>query len=321
MRQVSGGHRGPTRPPALKRAPKRASKSTARKRTAPKARGRRLSAARVWERRVEGWRRFFIRHSYLRSYGVLALLTLGAYAIWAGGLVERSSNFITETANSAMVNAGFTVSRITISGHIETSPSDVMDALGIRYGMPIFELRLSELKTRVESLDWVESATVVRALPGTIHITIGEREPYAIWQYQGQLYVISAEGTVISSASVDHYGHLPHVVGLGAQRNARDLFLALEAVPTIAPRVRYGVRVSDRRWDLHFDSGVVVQLPENNLVAALHALARLEAEHRLLARAIETVDLRLEDRIVVLPRSAQPSSGPAFVFPTGERET
>ncbi len=317
MRQI----RGQTKRAAPKRTAKRGARTSPKRTARPKTRGRKFSFARVWERRVEGWRRFFLRHSYLRSYAVLAALTIGAYGVWASGLASRGGDFISAQTHQAVVEAGFTVARITISGHTETSPSEVMNALDVAHGAPIFDLDLGDLRARVESIDWVARATVVRALPGTLHVTIEERQPYALWQNQGVLQVISEDGAVIASAPVGRFSHLRHVVGMGAQVQAAALFSAIDAVPELSPRVRYAVRVSDRRWDLHFDSGVVVQLPERDMEAALGALVAYENDFRLLARAIDTVDLRIDDRIVVRPRSDHPGQRPAFSLPAVETET
>jgi len=319
MRQVTGRGRRASPKRAAKRTTKRATKSPARKKAAPKSRGRKLSAARVWERRIDGWRRYFLRHAYLKNYAMLAALTIGVYGLWATGIIGRTGEFVATKTTDLTVEAGFTVQRVTFSGHMEISPSEVMDAMAVEIGSPIFAVDLGEAQARIEALDWVGRATVVRALPGTIHVSIEEREPYAVWQFQGELHVITADGSIISGANVEAYSQLPHVVGVGAEREARGLFEAMETVPQIAPRVRYAVRVSDRRWDLHFDSGVVVQLPERQLTDALVALAEYESEYRLLARAIDEVDLRLDDRIVVRPRAD--GDGPAFSLTTTERET
>lgn len=319
MRQVTGRGRRATPKRAAKRSTKRATKSPARKRTTAKTRGRNVSATSVWQRRIDGWRRSLMRNAWLKNYAALAVLTVFAYVAWTTGIVGRTGNFISDKTTQASVAAGFSVQRITFSGHMETNPGDVIDAMGVDIGAPIFAVDLAETKARIESLDWVEHATVVRALPGTIHVSIDEREPYAVWQNQGELRVIAEDGTVISGANVDAYSHLPHVVGVGADREAHELFQVMETVPELSPRVRFAVRVSDRRWDLHFDSGVVVQLPEDNMGHALASLAEYENEYRLLARSIDEVDLRLDDRIVIRPHGE--GDGPAFAVPTSERET
>jgi len=318
MRQVSRGRRA-TPKRATRKTAKRTTKSPARKRTTSKARGRGPSLARTWARAADGWRRFVTRHSYLKSYAILAAITVGIYATWASGIVGRTGDFIAHRTNVAMVSAGFTVQRVTFAGHMETSPGEVMDAMAVEIGMPIFAVDLAEARTRIESLDWVERAAVVRALPETLHVSIEEREPYAVWQTQGSLYVIAMDGTVIPNADVSAHSHLPHVVGEGAAREAHLLYAAMDTVPQIGPRVRSAVRVSDRRWDLLFDSGVVVQLPEAGIESALEALAQYENDYRLLARSINEVDMRLDDRIIVRPRNG--GDGPVFSLPSAETET
>lgn len=306
MRQV----KGPTRKKATKR------KAPSKKKAAPRRRAQKQSAAQVWARRFEGWRRFVDRHAYLRVYGLLSALTIVLYGVWASGIVTATASYAGAQTHAALVNAGFTVQRITITGQDQTSPGDVMDALGIEYGDPIFGLDLGDMRARVEDLDWVENATIVRALPGNIHVIIEERQPYAVWQRDGDMRVITADGGVIHSAAADRYATLPRVIGAGAEGTAAELFTAVEAVPGLASRVRYSVRVGDRRWDLHLDNGVVVKLPEQGVSRALRALIDYDAEYRLLARDVEIIDLRLDDRIVVTPREGDDGevTGPAITL-------
>lgn len=333
MRQVRGAGRKTAAKRSTKRATKRATKSApkkaakrttkapSKKRASPAKRGRSVSFAKVWERRIEGWRRFLARNAWVRTYAVLATLTIAVYGVWASGVLPQAGAAISNQTHASLVAAGFTVNRITMSGHEETSPSDIMDAVAVEIGTPIFDVDLAELKARVEELDWVESASVVRALPDTIHVDITEREPFALWQMDGALQVVSADGTVIHSAAVERFSHLPQVVGRGAAEEAQALFAVIDTVPTIATRVRYAVRVSDRRWDLQFDNDMVVQLPELHMAEALTELVRYDEENRLFARAIATVDLRLEDRIVVRPSNSVADDRPQLA-PTGrDRET
>ncbi len=309
MRQVKGTARKKT---TKRRAP-------SKKKASPRRRGKQPTAARVWERRIEGWRRFLGRHAYLRTYALLSVATIALYGVWASGFVERSLHYADEQAQLTLINAGFTVQRITIEGQDQTSPGAVMDALEIEYGDAIFGINLDEMRARVEELDWVDRAIIVRALPGSIHVIIEERQAFAVWQRDGAFRVIAANGDVIETARADQYAHLPQVIGAGANHGAGDLFLAVNATPILAPRVRYAVRVGDRRWDLHLDNGVVVKLPEVDLGGALRALVDYDQEHRLLARAVSIVDMRLADRIVVTP--SDDGEGLASELPDFERET
>jgi cell division protein FtsQ len=81
----------------------------------------------------------------------------------------------------------------------------------------------------------------------------------------------------------------------------------MEGEPALSARVKAAVRVGDRRWDLHFDNGSTVRLPESGADGAWHRLAKLERQEGLLERDIVSVDMRLGDRMTVrlTPEAAQ----------------
>ena len=62
------------------------------------------------------------------------------------------------------------------------------------------------------------------------------------------------------------------------------------------------VRVSGRRWNVHFDnyeSGVAVLLPEDDVVLSWTRLADLERDYRILERDLAFIDLRMEGQVIV----------------------
>jgi cell division protein FtsQ len=73
------------------------------------------------------------------------------------------------------------------------------------------------------------------------------------------------------------------------------------------------VRVGGRRWNLRIDDAIDVMLPEENAESAWSWLAELERTSLLLKRDVQTVDLRLPDRLVLRVSGAPPApqqSGP-----------
>ena len=132
--------------------------------------------------------------------------------------------------------------------------------------------------------------------PNRLEISVVEREPHALWQTDGNVSMIAADGTVIDALRDRRFLRLPHVVGPGANLRAREYAALLEKIPHLRAKVRAGILVSERRWDLKLANGVDIKLPEVNPGEALAQLARLDQAHQVLDRAILSVDLRVPGR-------------------------
>jgi cell division protein FtsQ len=108
---------------------------------------------------------------------------------------------------------------------------------------------------------------------------------------------------------------LPLVIGPGANAQERQLGRLLAAVPTLKPQLASATGVGGRRWDLNFQSGETVALPEEEEAAkaALMKFARLDKQSGLLGRGIVRFDLRVPGKMIVrLPRApGEPIALPA----------
>ncbi|HEX3501109.1 MAG TPA: cell division protein FtsQ/DivIB, partial [Stellaceae bacterium] len=177
-------------------------------------------------------------------------------------------------------------------------------------GTPLFAVSPSQAKSQLEALPWVRSAAVERRLPDTLPIRLVERQPLAFWQRQGKLVLIDRDGTVITGDRLERFPGLIVIVGDAAPRRAAALIDMLGSQPDLAGRVVAAVLVGGRRWNLQLDNGIGIQLPEDGPEAAWSRLADLEHSSRLLARDVQTVDMRLPDRLVVRV-NPEPSKEPA----------
>jgi cell division protein FtsQ len=197
----------------------------------------------------------------------------------------------------------------------------VRAALGVHKGDAILTYSLAEARTRLETINWVQSATLERRLPGTILVRLVERRPFAVWQTEGRFVLIDRDGNVVTDSDVAAFsGQLPLVVGVGAPQTAAALIDVLATQPALQARMTAAVRVGERRWNLRMDNGVDVMLPEGEEKRALARLAELQASHALLDRPLQVVDMRLPDRLVVRPVADKPEP-PARPAPSTPRKT
>ena len=142
--------------------------------------------------------------------------------------------------------------------------------------------------------------------PDILVIDIIERKPAAIWQDSSKLSLIDAEGVVLDRVPISAMPDLPLLIGPGANAQSRNLQALLQGAPTLGPQLESATWVGRRRWDLNFQSGETVSLPEGraDAKAALAKFAKLDKSAGLLGRGILRIDLRIPGKMVVrLPRA------------------
>ena len=200
--------------------------------------------------------------------------------------------------------SGMRVEDVRIEGRENTPEPLLRAAIGINKGDPMLGFSLEQARARIETLSWVEHATVERRLPHTVVIFLEERRPFAIWQHQGKYVLVDRAGQIVADQDVAQFRHLPLIVGAGAPAAAKTLLTALTDRPALATKVVASVRVGERRWNLRMTNGMDVMLPEGHEVAALDRLMQLQQDMDVLDRPLLAIDMRLPDRLVFRPKTA-----------------
>jgi cell division protein FtsQ len=94
---------------------------------------------------------------------------------------------------------------------------------------------------------------------------------------------------------------LPVVVGPGANRRATELTALMSTAPSLKPLVTAASWQGGRRWDIIFQSGEKLMLPEGHdeAVKALAYFAREDRRAGLLGKGLVSIDMRDPSRVVV----------------------
>ncbi len=263
------------------------------------------------------WRR---TRAQLRTLLVLLLVVGGVGAVaMAVQSLGRGADFGISLGDLG-ARAGLKVTDIVLEGRDKTPLPAIARALSIRKGDPILAFSPRDAQARLEAINWVQSATVLRRLPGTIVVQIAERRPFAVWQKDGKFELIDRAGKVVTNGDVDQFSaELMLVVGEGAETAAADLIDALASQRDLQARVVSASWIGKRRWNLQMKGGTEVLLPEGATMAALARLAELQASHALLDRSLKLVDLRLPDRLTLRPGADPKVTPTAPVNQTGRK--
>lgn len=195
--------------------------------------------------------------------------------------------------------AGLAVNEIYLEGRHQTDGADVLAALAVGRGTPMIGLDLDAMRQRLEALSWVASAEVERRWPDTLYVRLVERKAVALWQRGDGHVLIDEHGAVIEGEPIDRFVSLPVIVGEDAPAHIQELLTLLASEEALAGRIAAAVRVGGRRWDIHFDNGVVAKLPATKPEKAWRRLALAEREHKLLERDLVALDLRIPGEFTV----------------------
>ena len=231
-----------------------------------------------------------------------SILLLGAtlaYGAIAGDHVPAIVDWCRDARDAAANAAGFRIAAISLTGPKEVSREEVLTTAGVTGRASLLFLDADAARARLLANPWIADAAVLKLYPDRLQITITERQAFALWQKDGRICVIAADGTVLEPFVEDRYVGLPIVVGRGAERQAKDFLAIVDRYPDIRAVLRASILVAERRWNLRLKNGIDVRLPETNVEQALERLIGLDRDKKLLSRDILTVDLRLSDRVTV----------------------
>jgi cell division protein FtsQ len=256
----------------------------------------------------------------------VAGLVLGAFMLAIGLVVMVALDIPAKAeraAGAAVGQAGFTVSGYQIVGinHMNRALVDAVVTHELRRAAadagsekaPQALVNVAQIRSRLLGFGWVKDARVSHRLPDTLTIDIVERTPAALWQNEGRLALIDSQGVVLDRVPVDKMPDLPLLIGSGANAEEEQLGRLMAAVPTLKPQLASATWVGGRRWDLNFQSGETLALPEGEETAkaALTKFARLDKETGLLGRSIVRFDMRVPGKMIVrLPHSPSQPTAP-----------
>jgi len=246
----------------------------------------------------------------------LFMLAIAAVVIVALDIPAKAER----AAGTAVGQAGFTVGGYQIVGinHMNRAVVDEVVTDELRRAAdeagaakaPQALVDAGAIRNQLLKFGWVKDARILRRLPDTLVIDIVERRPAALWQSKGQLALIDAEGVVLDRVPVDRMPDLPLLIGPGANAQEQELASLMAGAPTLRPQLASATWVGGRRWDLNFQSGETVALPEgyDHARAALYKFARMDKQNGLLGRGLVRFDLRVPGQMVVrMPHAIEPA--------------
>ncbi|WP_417622684.1 cell division protein FtsQ/DivIB [Parasphingorhabdus sp.] len=241
------------------------------------------------------------------TVGLVAVFILGAYSVaHYSGINERIKIELAE----AVGNAGFEVKRVEVSGVNRIDELKVYEITLAQKDRSMLLVDIDEVRKDLLANGWIKDARISRRLPDTLVVDIIERVPVAVWQNKGQLSLIDKTGYPLEAIAREEIPNLPVIVGKKANMQFTKLDALLDVAPALRPMVTGATWIGNRRWNLEFDSGETLALPEGEETAsaALLNFARMDGVNRLLGRGVVHFDLRDAERAYLrMPPKSEPA--------------
>ncbi len=250
--------------------------------------------------------RTWVLHStaIMRGVAIAALIGGAGLAYQLREPIMAGGAIVGDIAQGRFADAGFAIGEISITGQMLTSEQAIFDALGIEPHTSTVSFDVEAARQRIADLPAIDSASVRKTYPGDVIVNVTEKIPVARWRIDGITFVVDATGEQIGEDK-GAYGDLPLVVGDGANDDAMVMIHALNQYPALEEGLVALSRIADRRWDLIYDTGLRVKLPELGVAQALRKLDSYQAEYQLLDRDVTAIDLRVASLVAVRPTKSE----------------
>lgn len=244
----------------------------------------------------------------LRKY-LLPLIRIGSragVALLAGALLAGAAHRLLQTTP-------LPVQKVEVQGIKRLSREEIISLTGVTIGQNLLTLRLKTIGQQVSSNPWVGSVKVQRFYPGTLSISIQERQPVAVIN-MGLLYYLDTNGEPFKPLNLGDALDFPVVTGFQEEQLNADPIstrLALKTACELLDALKqHGLFILADVSEIHYDgahgftlyttSGALpIKIGNEDFDNKLLRFARIYQNLMTQQPGLQYIDLDYSDRIVV----------------------
>jgi len=235
------------------------------------------------------------------AVAALSVGALGAVTLYHFG--EHSWRFRIESSDN-----------IEVTGIENVTKAQIMEVMGADIGRNIFFIPLSQQKSQLEQIPWVESASVMRFVPNRLKVEIHERTPVAFARVGPRISLIDAQGTLMELPPKHRYS-FPVILGMNPGEPLSTRIPRMKAYNELVNELdssgahysedlsevdlsdleNLKVRANDPAGD------VLVELGSSNYLKRYTTYVSHVKEWRQQFQKLESVNLRYDNQVIVNP--------------------
>lgn len=232
-----------------------------------------------------------------RTYNVLILIILAFIFIFI--IFFSNTNYIKhpktafKSINNFLMNQGFILQKVEIFGIKNLTRDNILKIVHAQNTSNIFDINLLKLHNELSLNTWIKSLHIERVLPDTIKIDIKEKQPIAILQNEKGNSLITKQGKIISNSNINKFKNdLPIICGDGSNKNAYSILQIMERNKDFSKHIWSLNYINKRRWNLHFNQGLIILLPAKKIEDAWNKIVTLQKQYNILNLGLTEIDVR-----------------------------
>jgi cell division protein FtsQ len=261
-----------------------------------------------------------------RKFGRKAWSTYFRVSVWVAGAAVAAfaayevGHFLYASPEMELIHRD----QISLKGNHYVALPSVQEMFSPDRGKSILSIPLDLRRKQIESLPWIEQATVRRALPNGVQVDIKERTPIAFVREDTDMSLIDVHGVILERPDAGDF-HFPVVTGISAEMPLEDREKRMQLYSGFAQQIdstRAGALDQVSEVDLtdehdvratitglgnsdassnagQTDAPVLVHFGDSDFAAKYQTLVADIAQWRAKAGPIESVDLRFNGEAVV----------------------
>lgn len=275
---------------------------------------------------VEIKRRKFGRKAWKGYFRIALLVLIGAVCV---GAILAVGQFLLTSPTMALASP----SQVDLTGNHFATRASILEIFAPDRGRSVLRIPLSERRTQIEALPWVERATVRRALPNRIEVEIVERTPIAFLRDGSNLFLVDKQGMILDRPLEADF-HFPVVTGISSAMPSDERARRMQMMSDFMNQIREvrsdaGDSVSEidlsdaddvqatfaglQASGSSVPGALLVHFGNSDFHDKFQVLLNNISQWEVAAGRVASVDLRFEREVVVNPENSAPASAPLAI--------
>ncbi|MBI5188035.1 MAG: FtsQ-type POTRA domain-containing protein [Nitrospirae bacterium] len=207
---------------------------------------------------------------------------------------------------SGTIRSVFPIKHFVFSGNKHLTDDELKILAGLYGGEGLITISSKEVSQRLLKSPWIRSVSLRKEFPETLSVVIEEAVPLALLDMNGHLFLIDDNGKLLEELKDEAVPFLPIITGdpfkeRGGFSEALNLINVMKGKGLLLGKDHIEIN-AQRPQELAISiDGIIVKVGAGGYQEKLERLIELEDEIKRRNTAVDYIDLRFANRVILKP--------------------